>query len=755
MRLREHGLAGAGHVLDQEVAATEQRDEREADFVMLADDDAFDIRDDAFAGFPGSSSLAVALAAAFPRRATPRVTEADGRAGPQVLPDSTSETCAGFAAAPVNLHVQTPAGRRVFGGSQSPGITSSGSARSCAPWQRRCARSQSIPGRADSLHARRFAGRQSTTCRTAAASSSASCRSVSTARIARSSTPSSGPRRRATTSSSSVTRTSAKWSPSGRTSRPRSTVGSLVVATVRRPGTSIYDRIGLQDFTTDDVAHERGINLLHGYLSEYYVEDATYIVPAAGGPRRRRRSPRAGDRPPEGPPPGLRDPAPAARLGTPARPRHRGRHDRPADDDGAAAARPRGRRVLAPARAVPQQRRRGGAGRVLRTRRSDHTLADVARDHGPIDLALRGDRLQPARVRGGGGVAKNGVLVLASVTGGSRMIEIDANRFNQGFVLGNKVLVGTVNASRRDFEAGVDRPRPGAGALAGLARPTAHDARRRPRRPEGDARAPRRGRRRDQGLRRDREAPRSGGRLMERLEAEPDEASTTARSRPHRPRPGTPPPARRARGPRDWYRWGPYLAERQWGTVREDYSADGDAWASLPHDHARSRAYRWGEDGLLGISDDQGRLCFALALWNERRPDPQGAPVRPHRPRGQPRRGRQGGLLLPRHHADPLLHAGALPYPQRAFPYARPGRRERAPRTATSRSTSCSTPASSTTTATSTSTSSTPRPTPRTSLIRDHGHQSRPRRGAAPPPADALVPQHLVMGLRRAARPDA
>src|SRR6476646_351617 len=70
----------------------------------------------------------------------------------------------------------------------------------------------------------------------------------------------------------------------------------------------------------------------------------------------------------------------------------------------------------------------------------------------------------------------------------------------------------------------------------------------------------------------------------------------------------------------DWYLWGPYLSERQWGTVREDYSADGDAWAYLPHDHARSRAYRWGEDGLLGFSDDQAYLNFSVALWNE--PDP-------------------------------------------------------------------------------------------------------------------------------------
>ena len=70
----------------------------------------------------------------------------------------------------------------------------------------------------------------------------------------------------------------------------------------------------------------------------------------------------------------------------------------------------------------------------------------------------------------------------------------------------------------------------------------------------------------------------------------------------------------------NWQRWGPYLSERQWGTVREDYSADGNCWTYFPHDHARSRAYRWGEDGLLGITDRQGRLCFAFALWNERDP---------------------------------------------------------------------------------------------------------------------------------------
>ena len=69
-----------------------------------------------------------------------------------------------------------------------------------------------------------------------------------------------------------------------------------------------------------------------------------------------------------------------------------------------------------------------------------------------------------------------------------------------------------------------------------------------------------------------------------------------------------------------WKKWGPYLSERQWGTVREDYSESGDAWNYFTHDQARSRAYRWGEDGLAGISDDQQRLCFALALWNGKDP---------------------------------------------------------------------------------------------------------------------------------------
>ncbi len=119
-----------------------------------------------------------------------------------------------------------------------------------------------------------------------------------------------------------------------------------------------------------------------------------------------------------------------------------------------------------------------------------------------------------------------------------------------------------------------------------------------------------------------------------------------------------------------WWRWGPYLSERQWGTVREDYSASGSAWDSFPHDHARSRAYRWGEDGLLGISDNRGRLCFSLALWNAQDPI---------------LKERLFGLTGPEgNHAEDVkeyyFYLDSTPthsymralykYPQRAFPYA-------------------------------------------------------------------------------------
>ncbi len=119
-----------------------------------------------------------------------------------------------------------------------------------------------------------------------------------------------------------------------------------------------------------------------------------------------------------------------------------------------------------------------------------------------------------------------------------------------------------------------------------------------------------------------------------------------------------------------WRRWGAYLSERQWGTVREDYSPDGSAWEYLPHDHARSRAYRWGEDGLLGISDDQARLCLSLALWNGNDPILKERLFGVSGPEGN--HGEDVKELYWYLDATPThsyLRA-AYAYPQRAFPYA-------------------------------------------------------------------------------------
>src|SRR3954449_13046066 len=105
-------------------------------------------------------------------------------------------------------------------------------------------------------------------------------------------------------------------------------------------------------------------------------------------------------------------------------------------------------------------------------------------------------------------------------------------------------------------------------------------------------------------------------------EAQPAEGADAAETRP-RALPETAEQRRldeADRGGQRWRRWGPYLSERQWGTVREDYSPYGTAWDYFPHDHARSRTYRWGEDGIAGVSDDQQRLCLALALWNGKDP---------------------------------------------------------------------------------------------------------------------------------------
>ncbi len=125
-----------------------------------------------------------------------------------------------------------------------------------------------------------------------------------------------------------------------------------------------------------------------------------------------------------------------------------------------------------------------------------------------------------------------------------------------------------------------------------------------------------------------------------------------------------------------WKKWGPYLSERQWGTVREDYSEDGNAWDYFTHDQSRSRAYHWGEDGLGGISDDKQRLCFALALWNER------DPILKERLFGLTNSEANHGEDVkeyyfyidstPTHSYMKYLYK----YPQREFPYPRPARDE-------------------------------------------------------------------------------
>ncbi len=120
-----------------------------------------------------------------------------------------------------------------------------------------------------------------------------------------------------------------------------------------------------------------------------------------------------------------------------------------------------------------------------------------------------------------------------------------------------------------------------------------------------------------------------------------------------------------------WRRWGPFLSERQWGTVREDYSGNGDAWNYFPHDHARSRAYRWGEDGLLGISDNHQRLCFALALWNGHDPILKERLFGVTGPQGN--HGEDVKELYFYLDATPTYSyvKGLYKYPQTAFPYQR------------------------------------------------------------------------------------
>ncbi|MDQ6670508.1 MAG: glucosidase, partial [Chloroflexota bacterium] len=119
-----------------------------------------------------------------------------------------------------------------------------------------------------------------------------------------------------------------------------------------------------------------------------------------------------------------------------------------------------------------------------------------------------------------------------------------------------------------------------------------------------------------------------------------------------------------------WWRWGPYLSERQWGTVREDYSANGDAWDYFPHDHARSRAYRWGEDGLLGLCDNHGQMCFSVALWNEADPILKERLFGLTGPEGNHGEDVKEEYFYLDSTPTHSYMRGLYRYPQRAFPYA-------------------------------------------------------------------------------------
>src|ERR687888_921654 len=231
--------------------------------------------------------------------------------------------------------------------------------------------------------------------------------------------------------------------------------GSLVVATVRRPGTSIYDSIGLQDMTTDEVYFERGINKRHGYLCEYYVEDFQYVVPL---PDRLRETG------------GLLEPLTVAEKAInqafEIQRRLKVWQPRRAAVLGSGtvgllttlALRLRGIEVtcislrLAPYLNSDLIEELGAT--YVST--EEMTVAEAAAGHGPFDIVIEATGFSPLVWEGAQALAKNGVLVLVSVTGGDRKVEIPSDAINQAFVLGNKVMVGSVNASPEDFARGRD-----------------------------------------------------------------------------------------------------------------------------------------------------------------------------------------------------------------------------------------------------------------------------------------------------------
>jgi threonine dehydrogenase-like Zn-dependent dehydrogenase len=231
--------------------------------------------------------------------------------------------------------------------------------------------------------------------------------------------------------------------------------GTYAVASVRRPGSTIYGKIGLQDFTTDDVYYERGINLLHGYLTEYYVEDYEYVFPLPEALSK------VGV---------LLEPTTVAEKGInhayEIQRRLKVWSPRRACVLGsgtvglltALVARLRGLELTV--YSLPQKPNRNAdlieqlGGVYISSQEA--TLAQASAERGPFDLMLDATGFSPIVWEAAEVLGKNGVLVLASITGGDRTAEIPSDRINQGFVLGNKVMVGTVNASPTDFRTGVD-----------------------------------------------------------------------------------------------------------------------------------------------------------------------------------------------------------------------------------------------------------------------------------------------------------
>ena len=230
--------------------------------------------------------------------------------------------------------------------------------------------------------------------------------------------------------------------------------GDYVVATVRRPGKSIYDLIGTNDMTTDDTYYERGINLRHGYLTEYYVDDVEFIVKVPKGLKH------VGV---------LLEPTSVVQKGIyqayEIQRRLKVWKPRRAAVMGAGTIgllatlvlRLRGLDVTTFARSTKPYLNADlieelGA-RYISTK--DTSILDGAKQHGPFDLIFEATGNSTVVFDGMQALGKNGVLVLSSVTGGDKMIQIPADRINLEFVLGNKLMVGTVNANRDYFELGV------------------------------------------------------------------------------------------------------------------------------------------------------------------------------------------------------------------------------------------------------------------------------------------------------------